>query len=79
MTLKSTQSTPLPSQLDPFSALRAQADQERIRARGGLGPKNDLLGQTQENSQTGLYSDEMMVDAPARNTQKSQNQRKYRR
>ncbi|KAJ5143887.1 uncharacterized protein N7515_002674 [Penicillium bovifimosum] len=70
MTLKTNQYTPPSTPFDPFSALRAQADQERIRARGGLGLRNDLLGQTQGNSQPGLYSDAMTVDAPARNTQK---------
>ncbi|CAG8890963.1 unnamed protein product [Penicillium egyptiacum] len=76
MTLKSTKT---PAHQDPFSALRAQADQERLRARRGPGHLNDLLAEDQGNSQTGLYSDEMMVDAPARNTPKNQYQRKWRR
>ncbi|CAI7670387.1 unnamed protein product [Penicillium palitans] len=76
MTLKSARATTHP---DPFTALRAQADQERVRARRGPGHVNDLLSDNQGDSQTGLYSDEMMVDAPARNTQKNQNQRKWRR
>ncbi|KAJ5501302.1 hypothetical protein PEX2_094450 [Penicillium expansum] len=76
MTLKSTKAA---THQDPFSALRAQADQERLRARRGPGHVNDLLSDDQGNSPTGLYSDEMMVDAPARNTQKNQNQRKWRR
>ncbi|KAJ5811239.1 hypothetical protein N7447_010755 [Penicillium robsamsonii] len=76
MTLKSTKAT---THQDPFTALRAQADQERLRARRVPAPLNDLLAESQGNSQTGLYSDEMMVDAPPRNTQKSQNQRKWRR
>ncbi|CDM27740.1 hypothetical protein DTO013E5_8452 [Penicillium roqueforti] len=76
MTLKSTKPA---TQQDPFSALRAQADQERIRARRGPSHLNDLLSENRGNSPTGLYSDEMMVDAPARNTQKNQNQRRWRR
>lgn len=76
MTLKSARAT---THQDPFTALRAQADQERLRARRGPGHVNDLLSDNQGDSQTGLYSDEMMVDAPARNTQKNQNQRKWRR
>ncbi|KAJ5608060.1 hypothetical protein N7537_004679 [Penicillium hordei] len=76
MTLKSARAT---THQDPFTALRAQADQERLRARRGPGHVNDLLSENKGNSQTGLYSDEMMVDAPARNTQKNQNQRKWRR
>ncbi|CAI7572232.1 unnamed protein product [Penicillium discolor] len=76
MTLKSARAT---THQDPFTALRAQADQERLRARRGPGHGNDLLSDNQGDSQTGLYSDEMMVDAPARNTQKNQNQRKWRR
>ncbi|CAI7565991.1 unnamed protein product [Penicillium glandicola] len=75
MTLKSTRAT---TQHDPFTALRAQADQERLRARRGPGHSNDLLAENQ-GPQAGLYSDEMVVDAPARNTQKNQNQRKWRR
>ncbi|KAJ5542252.1 hypothetical protein N7535_004674 [Penicillium sp. DV-2018c] len=77
MTLKSTAPTPIPNQYDPFSALRAQADQERIRARGGLHLRNDLLSQTQGDSQHGLYSDAMMDDAPAQNTQRRQHKRKW--
>jgi hypothetical protein len=76
MTLKSPKAA---SHHDPFTALRAQADQERLRARRGPGHLNDLLDDDQGNSQTGLYSDEMMVDAPARNTPKHQNQRGWRR
>ncbi|CAI7652553.1 hypothetical protein PCG10_006502 [Penicillium crustosum] len=76
MTLKSARAT---THHDPFTALRAQADQERLRARRGPGHVKDLLSDNQGDSQTGLYSDEMMVDAPARNTQKNQNQRKWRR
>ncbi|KAJ6179486.1 hypothetical protein N7519_009947 [Penicillium mononematosum] len=76
MTLKSPKAA---SHHDPFTALRAQADQERLRARRGPGHVNDLLDEDQGNSQTGLYSDEMMVDAPARNTPKNQNQRRWRR
>ncbi|KGO77030.1 hypothetical protein PITC_005550 [Penicillium italicum] len=76
MTLKSTRAA---THQDPFSALRAQADQERLRARRVPGHVDDLLSEDQGNSPTGLYSDEMMVDAPARNTQKNQNQRKWRR
>ncbi|KAJ5963722.1 uncharacterized protein N7479_003598 [Penicillium vulpinum] len=76
MTLKSTKTT---INQDPFTALRAQADQERLRARRGPGHLNDLLAGKQGNLQTGLYSDEMMIDSPARNTQKNQNQRKWRR
>ncbi|KAJ5194090.1 hypothetical protein N7491_001426 [Penicillium cf. griseofulvum] len=76
MTLKSTKPT---THQDPFAALRAQADQERLRARRGPGHMDDLLAENQGNPQTGLYSDEMMVDAPSRNTQKNQNQQKWRR
>ncbi|OQE28144.1 hypothetical protein PENFLA_c005G01924 [Penicillium flavigenum] len=76
MTLKSPKAA---SHHEPFTALRAQADQERLRARRGPGHLNDLLDEDQGNSQTGLYSDEMMVDAPARNTRKNQNQRRWRR
>lgn len=76
MTLKSARAT---THQDPFTALRAQADQERLRSRRGPGHVNDLLSENQGDPQTGLYSDEMMVDAPARNTQKNQNQRKWRR
>ncbi|EKV09406.1 S-adenosyl-L-methionine-dependent methyltransferase [Penicillium digitatum] len=76
MTLKSTRAA---THQDPFSALRAQADQERLRAHRGPGYVSDLLGENRGNSQTGFYSDEMMVDAPARNTQKNQNPRKWRR
>lgn len=76
MTLKSARAT---THQDPFTALRAQADQERLRARRGPGHVHDLLSEDQGDSQTGLYSDEMMVDAPARNTPKNQNQRKWRR
>jgi hypothetical protein len=75
MTLKSTKPT---THQDPFAALRAQADQERVRARRGPGHMNDLLAENQGNPQTGLYSDEMMVDAPPRNAQKNQNQRRRR-
>lgn len=76
MTLKSTKAA---THQDPFTALRAQADQERLRARRAPGHPNDLLAENQGNSQTGLYSDEMMVDAPARNIQRNQNQRNRRR
>ncbi|KAJ6124022.1 hypothetical protein N7471_011339 [Penicillium samsonianum] len=76
MTLKSTKAA---THQDPFTALRAQADQERLRARRAPGHPNDLLAENQGNSQTGLYSDEMMVDAPGRNTQRNQNQRNRRR
>jgi hypothetical protein len=62
---------------DPFTALRAQADQERLRARRGGGQKNDLLG-PQENSNTGLYSDEMIVDTPQQNNKGNQNQNRRR-
>ncbi|CAG7937537.1 unnamed protein product [Penicillium nalgiovense] len=76
MTLKSPKAA---THHDPFTALRAQADQERLRARRGPGHLSDLLDEDQGNSQTGLYSDEMMVDVPARNTPKNQSQRRWRR
>ncbi|KAJ5787703.1 hypothetical protein N7457_002693 [Penicillium paradoxum] len=79
MTLKSAKTTTTPNTQDPFTALRAQADQERIRARRGPKQQKDLLAPTQENSQSSLYSDVMMVDAPVQNTQKKPNQRKWRR
>lgn len=63
-----------------FAALRAQADRDRVRSRRGQGQgqQPDLLA-PQDNSQSGLYSDEMMIDAPAGNTQKKNNQRRGRR
>ncbi|CAG8010219.1 unnamed protein product [Penicillium olsonii] len=79
MNLKSN-STPkaAPADQNHFAALRAQADRDRVRARRGQGQQPDLLA-PQNNSQSGLYSDEMMVDAPAENTQKKNNQRRGRR
>jgi hypothetical protein len=65
---------------DHFTALRAQADRERVRARRGQGSQNDLLAKSQGDSHSGLYSDEMMVDAPAQNApKKKNNQRRERR
>ncbi|CAG8375553.1 unnamed protein product [Penicillium salamii] len=63
-----------------FAALRAQADRDRVRSRRGQGQgqQPDLLA-PQDNSQSGLYSDEMMIDAPAGNAQKKNNQRRGRR
>ncbi|KAJ6012187.1 hypothetical protein N7499_012845 [Penicillium canescens] len=65
---------------DPFTALRAQADQERLRARRGAGHQSDLLA-PQGTSRSGLYSDEMMVDTPQQTNKGNQNQnrRKGRR
>lgn len=77
--LKSTKPAISPSNQDPFTALRAQADQERIRARRGLNNQKDLLPPAQEDLQPGLYSDEMMVDAPEGNIQRKQNRRRGRR
>ena len=64
-----------------FNELREQADRERRNRRAdpavqdgkyGFGAQGDLLGATKQSS-SGLYSDEMMVDAPS---QKNQNRRR---
>ncbi|KAJ5320184.1 hypothetical protein N7508_000467 [Penicillium antarcticum] len=74
MSLKSANAKP--GAQDPFTALRAQADQERLRARGGAGHQKDLLAP--QTSQSGLYSDEMMVDTPQQNNKGNQNQNRRR-
>ncbi|KAJ5346501.1 hypothetical protein N7541_008983 [Penicillium brevicompactum] len=61
-----------------FTALREQADRDRVQARRGPGPKNDLMA-PQEDTRPSLYSDEMMVDAPAENALRKNNQRRWRR
>ncbi|CAI7585889.1 unnamed protein product [Penicillium bialowiezense] len=76
-----TTNTPATSRgnnINHFTALRGQADRDRVRARQGAGQRNDLM-KPQEDSRAGLYSDEMMVDAPADNTQRKNNQRRWRR
>jgi hypothetical protein len=78
MNLKSANTPAQPKNQDHFTKLRAQADRERVRARRGQG-QDDLLAQTSKNAHSGLYSDEMVVDAPAQNTQKKNNQRRGRR
>ncbi|KAJ5747609.1 uncharacterized protein N7511_009305 [Penicillium nucicola] len=77
MSLKSPNAGPTAK--DPFTALRAQADQERLRARRSAGHEKDLLAS--QMSQPGLYSDKMMVDTPQQNNKGNQNQnrRKGRR
>lgn len=63
-----------------YDALRRQADRERLNRRAGpavqdgrygFGQNGDLL----EGNSSGLYSDEMMVDAPGH---KNQNRRRQR-
>lgn len=72
LTLKSTQSLSNRDN-DHFRVLRAQADRKRVNARRSQGQQRDLLEPTQDDSYSGLYSDEMMVDAPAHNVQKKNN------
>lgn len=78
--LKSAHSPSNRGNNDHFTALRAQADRERVNARRSQGQQRDLLEPTQNDSSSGLYSDEMMIDAPAHNVQrKNNNPRRGRR
>lgn len=67
MKLKSAHSPANRGNNDHFTALREQANRERLSARRTQGQQRDLL------EPAGLYSDEMMVDAPAHNVQKNNN------
>lgn len=76
MKLKSGESSTLDNAQNPFNGLREQADRERRSrrvetnvqdGRYGFDNQGDLL--SKQTSKSGLYSDEMMVDAPPRHNQ----------